>query len=136
MKNPFDSHLKNGYTTITFRSDSSVVKILTISLAFPRTHWWTNNCPRIDVTRLALLPYRWKEFLHHEGCSFNMKSIFEHGLIAGGTEKKGGRRIIFFAALNPFGKDEEKKQFMATCQFRESFITAAIGNMIKTPFSG
>ena len=56
----------------------------------------------------VLLPYRWKEFLHHEGCSFNVKSILEHGHIAGGKETKEGRRIIFFAALNPFGKDEEE----------------------------
>ena len=55
------------------------------------------------------LPYRWKEFLHHEGCSFNMKSILEHGLIDGGKETKEGRRIIFFAALNPFGKDDEEE---------------------------
>ena len=31
------------------------VKILKISLAYPRTHWWNNNCSRIDGTRRAAL---------------------------------------------------------------------------------
>ena len=38
-----------------------------------------------------------------------MKSIFDHGLIAGGQETKEGRRTIFFTPLNPFGKDEEEE---------------------------
>ena len=38
-----------------------------------------------------------------------MKSIFDHGLIAGGQETNEGRRTIFFTPLNPFGKDEQEE---------------------------
>ena len=33
--------------------------------------------------------YKWKEFVLHTGCSFNVGSILETGLIAGGREKRG-----------------------------------------------
>ena len=56
------------------------------------------------------IPYKWKEFLFHRGCSYNVQSILGSGLIAGGRESKQGRQTVFFAPLNPFGSnpDEEK----------------------------
>ena len=33
-----------------------------------------------DLMGHVSLPLGWKEFICHEGCSFNMKSIMEHGL--------------------------------------------------------
>ena len=56
------------------------------------------------------IPYKWKEFLFHRGCSHNVQSILKSGLIAGGRESKQGRQAIFFTPLSPFGPnpDEEK----------------------------
>ena len=34
------------------------------------------------------IPYNRKELVFHRGCSFNIKSILETGLIAGGKESK------------------------------------------------
>ena len=58
-----------------------------------------------DVT----IPYNWKECVFHRGCSFNINSILETGLIAGGRESKEGRQNIFLTPLNPFREnlDEE-----------------------------
>ena len=60
-----------------------------------------------------------------------MKSIFEHGLIAGGKKQKKDEPSSSHHSTFS-GKMRRKKQFKATCQFRESLTTAAIGNMIKT----
>ena len=56
------------------------------------------------------LPYKWKEFLFHRGCSYNVQPILKSGLIAGGRGSKQGGQTIFFTPLNPFGPnpDEEK----------------------------
>ena len=48
------------------------------------------------------IPCNWKEFVLHGGCSLNIKSIVETGIIAGGRESKEGRQTIFFTSLNPF----------------------------------
>ena len=39
-----------------------------------------------ELMRHVLLPDKWKEFIYHKGCSFNMNSILEHGLIARGKD--------------------------------------------------
>ena len=56
------------------------------------------------------LPHDWKESVLHRGCSFNIKSILETGLIAGGTESKEGRQTIFFTPLNPFGEIQDEEE--------------------------
>ena len=43
------------------------------------------------------IPYKWKDFLFHRECSFDVTSI------AGGRESKEGRQIILFTLLIPFG---------------------------------
>ena len=53
------------------------------------------------------IPYVWKEF--HRWCSYDMKSIFDKGLIAGGREKKGRRQTIFFTPLNPFVENSDEE---------------------------
>ena len=44
-----------------------------------------------------------------EGCSFNINSILETGLIVGGRESKEGRRTIFFTPLNLFGDNPDEE---------------------------
>ena len=48
------------------------------------------------------IPYNWKEFIFHWGCSFSIQSILENGLILDGKESKEGRQTIFFTPLDPF----------------------------------
>ena len=55
------------------------------------------------------IPYKWKEFLFHRGCSFNVTSILTSGLITGGRESKEGRQIIFFTPLNLFGDNPNEE---------------------------
>ena len=56
------------------------------------------------------IPYNWKEFLFHRGCSFDVTSILKSGLIAGGRESKEGKQTIFFTLLNPFGDDPDEEE--------------------------
>ena len=56
------------------------------------------------------IPYIWKEFLFHRGCSFDVTSILRSGLIAGGRESKEGRHTIFFTPLNPFGDNPDEEE--------------------------
>ena len=56
------------------------------------------------------IPYKWKEFLFHRGCSFDVTSILTSGLIAGGRESKEGRQTIFFTPLNPFGDNPDEEE--------------------------
>ena len=53
------------------------------------------------------VPLRWKEFLFHRGCSCNVTSILEGGLIAGGNESREGRQTVFFTPLDSWGDEEE-----------------------------
>ena len=48
------------------------------------------------------IPFNWKQFLFHRGCSFNLKSILDAALIAGGKESKEGRQTVFFTPLDPW----------------------------------
>ena len=47
------------------------------------------------------VPCKWKEFLIHRGCSYDVTSILKSGLIAGGRESKEGRQTIFFTPCFP-----------------------------------
>ena len=50
------------------------------------------------------MPFQWKEFPFHRGCSFHVKSIPDAGLIAGGKERKQGRQTVFFTPFRPLQK--------------------------------
>ena len=58
-----------------------------------------------ELMEHVLLPEEWKHivfiymenFKYHKGCSLNVKSIFEHGLIAGGKQSRDGRQTVFFS---------------------------------------
>ena len=57
----------------------------------------------------VLLPKGWKEFTYQKGCSYNMKSIMEHGLVAGGKQSREGRQTVLFSFLHPCGQDNEEE---------------------------
>ena len=48
-----------------------------------------------ELMRYVLIPYNWKSYIYHRGCSFNV-------------DKR--RQTIFFTPLNPFGGDPEKRR--------------------------
>ena len=56
------------------------------------------------------IPHNWIEFVFHRGCSYNINSILEIGLIAGAKERKEGRQTIFFTPLNSFGKNPDEEE--------------------------
>ena len=58
----------------------------------------------------AVIPYKWKEYLFHRGCSFNCTSILQSGLIAGGRASREGRQTVFFTPLNPFGDNPDEER--------------------------
>ena len=60
-----------------------------------------------EMMRHVLVPKGWKEFIYHKGCFFNVKSILEKGLVAGGTKARDGRQTVFF--LEPLGQDDEEE---------------------------
>ena len=55
----------------------------------------------------VLILLNWKEFVFHGGCSFNLKSMFGAGLIAGGRGREN-RHTVFFTPLDPWGTEEEE----------------------------
>ena len=57
----------------------------------------------------VIIPYDWKEFVFHMGCSFSIKSILENRLIAGGKQSEDGRQTIFFTHLNPFAENPDEE---------------------------
>ena len=58
----------------------------------------------------AAIPYKWKEFLFHRGCSYDGTSMLKSGPIAGGRISRDGRQTVFCTPLNPFvdNPDEEE----------------------------
>ena len=63
-----------------------------------------------ELMRHVAIPYQWKEFLLHRGCSFCVTSILESGLIVRGRESKEGRQTIFFTPLNPLGGNPDEEE--------------------------
>ena len=53
------------------------------------------------------IPYKWKECLFHQRCSYDVQSILRSGLLVGGRESKERRQTIFFTSLNPFGDNPD-----------------------------
>ena len=62
-----------------------------------------------ELTCHVTIPYNWKEFVFHRGCSFNLRSILEKGLFAGGRGSKSGTQTIFFTPLKPFGENSDEE---------------------------
>ena len=64
------------------------------------------------------IPFKWKDFLFHRGCSFDLKSILDAGLFAGGKESKEGRQTVIFTPLDP-GEMRLEKNSKVTYQKAE-----------------
>ena len=100
-----DSQTKVGF--ITFMKEaakpcSSIARIPESVLLYFRAiqgHTGGGMIPP-NLMRHVAIPYIWKEFLFHRGCSYNVQSILRSGLIAGGRKSKQGRHTIFFTQLN------------------------------------
>ena len=54
--------------------------------------------------------FRWKQFICHVGRARDQYSIAEAGLVAGGKERKEGRRTVFFTPLYPFNSDANEAE--------------------------
>ena len=59
------------------------------------------------------IPYKWKDFLFHSGCSFNVTSILTSGLTAGGRECRG-RQTIFFTPKNLAMTSQSREKYTIT----------------------
>ena len=55
------------------------------------------------------IPFKWKEFSFHRGCSFNARSILDAGRIAGGKESKEGRQTVFCTPSDPWRHETEEE---------------------------
>ena len=62
-----------------------------------------------ELMGYVLIPYNWKEYFYHRGCSFSISSVLENGLISGGKESHKRRQTIIFTPLNPFVGDPEEE---------------------------
>ena len=63
-----------------------------------------------DSTRDAdvFIPHSWKQFVFHQGCSFNLTSILNAGLIAGGRQGRETRHTLCFTPLDSNGVLKKK----------------------------
>ena len=76
-----------------------------------RIHGHTGgNIMSLELMAHVAIPYSWKEFVFHRGCSFKIKSILETELTAGGRESKEGRQTIFFTPLNLSEESSEEEE--------------------------
>ena len=56
------------------------------------------------------IPYNWKEYIFHRGCSSSVQSILGSGLILGGKESDKARQAVFVTPLNPFGENADEEE--------------------------
>ena len=54
------------------------------------------------------IPYNWKEFLFHRGCSFNSTSILQSGLIAGERKQRRTTDRFLHASQPVWGYPDEE----------------------------
>ena len=63
-----------------------------------------------ELVGYTSIPYDWKEYIFHRGCSWDMSSILGSGLIPGGKENDKARQAVFFTPLNLFGEIPDEEQ--------------------------
>ena len=81
------------------------------------------------------IPYNWQEFVFHRGCSFNLSSFLETGLIAGKKAKK--EDIPSSSHLSTLlGKIPMNKNRAMSSRDQEKCTMSVIGNMFRTPSFG
>ena len=101
----------NTFMKEATRRGSSIAWIPEISYLYIRViHGRTGNMIALELMGHVAIPYKWKEFLFHRGCSFDVTSIRRSGLLAGGRESKEGRQTIIFTPLNPFGDNPDEEE--------------------------
>ena len=82
------------------------------------------------------IPYDWKEFVFHRGCSYDMKSILDKDLIAGERDQKvedshiSSHRSIFF------GENSDEEALGKSFRVPRKVHIEAFGSIIKTPYIG
>ena len=57
------------------------------------------------------IPFNWKEFIFHEGSSFDCTSILKSELVAGKRTSKDGRQTVFFAPLSPMFENDPEEEW-------------------------
>ena len=55
------------------------------------------------------IPYNWREYIHHGGSSRCRSSIVQSGLIAGGTDSKGGRQTVFLHSNGSYERTTKRR---------------------------
>ena len=68
------------------------------------------------------IPTRWKEFLFHRGCSFDVTSILRSGLIAGGMESKEGRQTVFFTQMESLSEHRQLDQLGQSTRTKDCIL--------------
>ena len=58
----------------------------------------------------VLLPMNFVKYIYHVGCSHDLHSIIQSGLIAGGKGARKGRQTVFFTAVGPMHEPLGKEQ--------------------------
>ena len=94
------------------RQESSIASIPKKSFASFRAIQGHSGGISIDPELMVYIPipYNWKEYIFHKGCSCSIQSILENGLIPGGKESDKGRQSVFFTPLSPFGGDSDEEE--------------------------
>ena len=71
-------------------------------------------------------PYNWNEFIFHVGCSHDLSSIMDKGLIAGGREKRKEENMFFFTPLNPSEEILMRKHQENPSQYQKSTLSQCL----------
>ena len=58
----------------------------------------------------VIIPDGFFKYIFHIGCAFNLHSITNSGLIAGGQNSSRERQTVFLTAVNPMNKDHRDPQ--------------------------
>ena len=81
----------------------------------------------------VLILHNWKEFAFHLGCSFNLSSMLDAGLIAGGQESRETRHTVFFTPLD-HGVLKKKNNIVMILRDRENSLQNRIAALTKRCF--
>ena len=129
-------HIYHGTSKMRFQKLHEFSKFLILYSCHPRTHWWAFLIAPELMGHVAI-PYKWKVFLFHRGCSFNCTSILQSGLVAGGRKKQRRKTGRSPHALSiHLGTIQMKNILPMTCRYREKYAITISGKLCKTAFIG
>ena len=66
----------------------------------------------------VMLPNNFVKYIYHVGCSHDLHSIIQSGLIAGGKDARKGRQTVFFTVVDPMHEHLTKEQYYDVTQPR------------------